>query len=91
MRVRIRRFSGLCSASEQVWETKRIEVSDGKRDSQGRTIRQMPRAVGAARRLGGEAPTNPEMTQLSVSALSALPLLPDHGSQPTPYPFIQSF
>src|SRR6266404_1027949 len=91
MRVRVRRFRGLRIAIEQARETKRIEVSDGKRVRQGWTVRQMPRAVRAARRLCSQVPTDPEMTQLRVPLLPAFPLLPDHGSQPTPYPFIQSF
>ncbi len=52
----------------------------------GRTIRQKPRAVWTARRLRSEVPTDPEMTQLR--ALPAFPLLPNHGSQPTPYSFL---
>src|SRR6266446_807120 len=91
MRVRVRRFRGLRIAIKQARETKRVEVSDGKRVRQGRTVRQMPRAVWAARRSCGEVPPDPEMTQLRVPLLSAFPLLPDHGWQPTPYPFIQSF
>jgi len=62
MRVRIRRFRGLRIASEQARETKRIEVSNRKRVRQGRAVRQMPRAVWAARRLCGEVPADPEMT-----------------------------
>ena len=62
-----------------------------KRGRQGRTVRQMPRAVWAARCLCSQVPTDPEMTQLRVPLFPVLPLLPDHGSQPTPYPFIQSF
>src|SRR5258708_20917953 len=91
MRVRVRRFSGLRIAIEQTRESKRNEISDGKRVRQGRTVRQMPRAVRAARCSCGEVPTDPEMTQLRVPLLPAFPLLPDYGSQPTPYPFIQSF
>src|SRR6266849_5236052 len=90
MRVRVRRFRGLRIAIEQAGETKRIEVSDGQRVRQGRTVRQMPRAVWAARRSCGEVPTEPELTQLRVPLLSAFPLLPDHGSQPMSYPFLQS-
>src|ERR1700693_4522067 len=82
---------GYASPSKQARETKRVEVSDGKRVRQGRTVRQMPRAVWAARRSCGELPTDPEMAQLRVPLLSAFPLLPDHGSQPTSYPFLQSF
>ena len=62
MRVRVRRFRGLRIGIEQPRKTKRIEVSNGKRDSEGGTVRQMPRAVWAARRLRGEVPTDPEMT-----------------------------
>src|SRR6266849_9528209 len=90
MRVRVRRFRGLRIGIEQPRKTERIEVSNGKRDSEGWTVRQMPRAVWAARRLCGEVPTDPEMTQLRVPLLPAFPLLPDHGSQPTSYPFLQS-
>src|SRR5258707_208444 len=91
MRVRVRRFRGLRIAIEQARETKRIEVSDGKRVRQGWTVRQMPRAVRAARRLRGKSFADPTLTKLRVPLLPAFPLLPDHGSQTTPYPFIQSF
>src|SRR5712664_4159530 len=56
VRVRIRRFRGLRIATEEARETKRIEVSDGKGVRQGRTVRQTPRAVWAARRFCGESP-----------------------------------
>src|SRR5246127_714622 len=91
MRVRVRRFRGLRIAIKQARETKRVEISDRKRVRQGRTVRQMPRAMWAARRSCGEVQTDPEMTQLRVSLLTAFPLLPDHGSQPTSYPFLQCF
>src|SRR6202035_2876630 len=81
----------LCIAGEQARKTKRIEVGNRKRVRQGRAVRQTPRAVWAACRLCGEVPTDPEVTQLRVPLSPAFPLLPDHGSQPTPYPFIQSF
>src|SRR5712671_7688497 len=64
MRVRIRRFGGVELSRNQVWETERVEVSVGKRDTQGGAIRQPPRAA-------------------------AFLLLPDHGSQSSPYPLIQ--
>src|SRR5258708_37673787 len=86
MRVRVRRFRGLRVSIEQAGETKRIEVSSGKRGRQGRTVRQMHRAVRGARRACGEVPTDPETTQLRVPLYPVFPLLPDHGSQPTPYP-----
>src|SRR5271163_2248772 len=91
MRVRVRRFSELRIAIEQARETKRIEVSDRKCGRQGRTVRQMPGSVRAARRSCGQVPADPEMTQLRVPLLAAFPLLPDHGSQPTTDPFFQSF
>jgi hypothetical protein len=50
MGVRVRRFRGLRITIEQARETNRIEVSDRKRVRQGWTVRQMPRAVWAARR-----------------------------------------
>src|ERR1700730_5070380 len=90
MRVRVRRFRGLRIASEQARETKRIEVSDGKCGRQGWTVRQMPRAVWAARHACSEVPSDPEMTQFRVPLLPTFPLLPDHGSQPTSYLFLQS-
>src|SRR5207245_10083585 len=62
MRVRIRRFRGLRNAIEQARETKRVEIGDGKRVRQGRTVRQMPGAVRAARRLCGQVPTDPQVT-----------------------------
>src|ERR1700746_3436754 len=91
MRVRVRRFRGLRIGIEQPRKTERSEVSNGKRDSQGWTVRQMPRAVWAARCLCSEVPIDPEMTQLHIPLLPAFPLLPDRGPQATPYPFIQSF
>jgi hypothetical protein len=62
MRVRSRRFRGLRIAIEQARKTKRIKVSDGKRVRQGRTVRQMPGAVRAARRLCSEIPTDTKLT-----------------------------
>src|SRR5258707_4797153 len=91
MRVRVRRFRGLRIAMERAREPKRIKVSDGKRVSKGWTVRQMPRAVRAARRLRGKSFADPTLTKLRVPLLPAFPLLPDHGSQPTPYPFLQNF
>ena len=61
VRVRIRRFRGLRITMEQARETKRIEVGDGKRDSEGRTVGQMPGTVRAARRFRGEVPIDPKM------------------------------
>ncbi len=87
MRVRVRRFRGLRKTIEQPRKTERVEVSDRKRDSEGRTVRQTPRAVWATRRLGGELPTDPEVAQLRVPLLSAFPLFPDHGSQTVRGPF----
>src|SRR5258708_1459492 len=69
MRVRVRRFRGLRIAIEQARETKRIEVSDGKRVRQGWTVRQMPRAVRAARRLRGKGFADPTLTKPRVPRL----------------------
>src|SRR5713101_5761277 len=91
MRVRIRRFRGLRNASEQARETNRVEVSDGKRVRQGRTFRQMPGAVRAARRLRGQVPTDPQVAYLRIPLPTAFQLLRDHGSQPTSYPRTPSF
>jgi len=54
MRVRIGRFRGLGQAIEESRKTERVKVADGKRVRQGGTLRQMPGAVGTARRLRGE-------------------------------------
>jgi hypothetical protein len=58
MRVRIGRLRGVRRIpSEQPWESKPIDASDERRDSQSRTVRQMPRAVGAACCLCSQAPS----------------------------------
>jgi hypothetical protein len=47
---------------EESRKTQSVKVSDGKRESKGRAVRQMPRAVWAARRLCGEILIDPALT-----------------------------
>src|SRR5262249_55554744 len=64
----------------------RVEVSIGQRNLKGRAIRQPPRTVSAARRLGGEFFAHSPLPQFGESHRSPIPLLPQHRPHPAPGP-----
>src|SRR6266852_5921591 len=89
MRVRIRRFSSVeLGHVQQPWKTERIEVSKREGGLQGRAVGQMPGTMRTAGGLSREGRSDVPLAQLSKPHLATLPLLPDHGSQPTPYPLL---
>src|SRR6266699_7222865 len=89
MRVRIRRFSSVeLEHIEQPRKTERIEVSNRKGGLQGRAVGQTPGTMRTAGGLSREGRSDVPLAQLLKPHLAALPLLPDHGSQPAPYPFL---
>jgi hypothetical protein len=89
MRVRIRRFSSVqLKHIEQPWKPERVEVSDRKGVLQGRTVRQMPRAMGTAGGLSREVNADIPLARFRKAHLAAFPLLPDQGWQPASDPLI---
>src|SRR5713101_5029077 len=90
MRVRIRRFSSVeLEHIQQPRKTERIEVSNRKCGLQGRAVGQTPGTMRAAGGLSREGRADVPLAQFHKPHLAALPLLPDHGSQPAPHPFLQ--
>jgi hypothetical protein len=89
VRVRIGRFRGLRKAIEQPRKTKRVEVGERKRDSEGRTVRHTSGTVRTTRCRGGKVPADASVTKLLEPGRATLPLLPDHGPQTMAYPSIQ--
>src|ERR1035437_4195806 len=87
MRVRIRRFSSVeLEYVQQPRKTDRIEVSNRKCGLQGRAVGQTPGTMRAASGLSREGRSDIPLAQLRKPHLAALPLLPDHGSQPASHP-----
>src|SRR5271169_5607118 len=90
MRVRIRRFSSVeLKQIQQSRKTERIEVSNRKCGLQGRAVGQTPGTMRTAGGLSRKGRSDVPLAQLFKPHLATLPLLPDHGSQPAPYPFLQ--
>src|SRR5216684_5439782 len=90
MRVRIRRFSSVeLEHGQQAWKTERIEVSNRKCGLQGRAVGQTPGTMRTASGLSRKGRADVPLAQFHKPHLTALPLLPDHGSQPASYPFLQ--
>src|SRR5713226_3880574 len=90
MRVRIRRFSSVELATiQQPGKTERVEVSNRKSGGQGRTVGYTPWTMRTAGGLSREGRSDVPLAQLLKPHLAALPLLPNHGSQPAPDPFFQ--
>jgi len=75
---------------QQSRKTERVEVSDRKSALQGGTVRQPPRPMGTAGGLCRKVNADVPLTQSSKPHRASLPLLPDHGSQPSPDPLIQT-
>src|SRR6266436_1502989 len=87
MRVRIRRFSLVeLEHVQQPWKAERIEVSNRKCRLQGRAVGQTPGTMRAASGLSRKGRSDVPLAQLRKPYLAALPLLPDHGSQPASHP-----
>ena len=68
----------------------RVEVSIGQRNLKCRAVRQPPRTVSAARRLGGEIFAHSPFPQFSKSNRSPVPLLPDHRPEPVSGPLLKN-
>src|ERR1035437_8895616 len=90
MRARIRRFSSVeLGHGQQPRKTERVEVSNRKSEEQGRAVGDSPRAVGTASGLSRQGSADVPLAQFYKPHRAALPLLPDHGSQSAPDPFLQ--
>src|SRR5579863_9455838 len=90
MRVRIRRFSSVeLGHVQQPWKTERIEVSNRKCRLQGRAVGQTPGTMRTASGLSRKGRSDVSLAQFYKPHLAALPLLPDHRSQPSSDPFLQ--
>src|SRR5437870_11572117 len=87
MGVRIRRFSSVeLEYVQQPRKTERIEVSNRKGGLQGGAVGQTPGTMRTASGLSREGRSDVPLAQLLKPHLAALPLLPDHGSQPASHP-----
>src|SRR5271165_5721127 len=90
MRVRIRRFGRIeLRTSEQPGNAKLVEVGVWERIAQSGAVGDVPWTVNAPGCLGSQVFAHSQGTQLGEPHLAAFPLLPDHGSQPSPYPWVQ--
>src|SRR5262249_48210112 len=90
IRVRIRRFDGLCGAwcrdgSQAEWTEGGIWHGEFQRGA----VREPPGAMWAAGGLCRQVPADAAAPQLSEAGAPALPLLPGDGAQPSPGPFIK--
>src|SRR5215469_11147689 len=90
VRVRIRRFAGLCSPLiGDGRQAEGPERDDWQSNGKGGAVADPPRAAWAASGLRRQVPADAAASQFSEASTPPLPLLPDDGAQPPPGPFIK--
>src|SRR5713101_4593535 len=88
VRVRTRRFGGLCTPRAQPGEAERVEVGIGKRDLQGLGGAGAPR-TGSTAAESRRALADAALAQFLATPARALPLGPAVTAQPPPHPAVQ--
>jgi hypothetical protein len=78
------------SRSLKIGQSKRVEVSTGKRPTQRRRQSHPPRSAIAASRENGILGVDASLPQLSEAGARSRPLFPDDGAKPSPNPFVKT-
>ena len=90
IRVRIRRFGGLCRLlGREGSQAERAEEGVRQGNGERGAVAEPPRAMWAAGGLCRQVPADAAASQLGKAGASTLPLLPGDGAQPPPDPLVK--
>src|SRR5215813_24870 len=81
--------AGGATGDSELGKSERGKVSIRQSEFQRRSVRKVPRSIGATRGLRGVLRTDAALAEFPVSRGASFPLFPDHRPKSTSDPFLQ--